>query len=398
MAQTASRWSTIGRLLTLLGGIVVIAVTVQLGLGVISRPTATCSSASHGQPPRGSDSVYLPPGQILTVEGPICIGVQPKAYFKKAETSAPAATPAAPVTQTAPGGPGVSELTPKTFAIFIDGKKTPVTFSLAENAGWTWLPLKLRGESDAKKPGAMEWRDVLRGPTTDGLRKVQIGIGSPEETLPRAVAGEAELRVYWPWRVWALGLGQIALVGGAIIWGWSTGMLRDRAPSEVDKTPPFSLGRSQMAFWFLLTLAGYLYIWLVSGQSFNVVTEGVLVLLGISGTTGLAAMVVDEGSAAKPQSRGYWTDILSDGGNIVVHRLQMVAWTVVLGLIFAWFVVTEHRFPDFDTALLLLMGIAGGTYVGFKTREASPPLEAAPEANQAAAAAPVAPAAAPAAT
>ena len=44
----------------------------------------------------------------------------------------------------------------------------------------------------------------------------------------------------------------------------------------------------------------------------------------------------------------------------------MVIWTCVLAVIFIWNVIGNFVFADFDTNLLLLMGIASSTYLGFK--------------------------------
>jgi hypothetical protein len=42
---------------------------------------------------------------------------------------------------------------------------------------------------------------------------------------------------------------------------------------------------------------------------------------------------------------------------------------VILGAIFVWTLFSKMAFPEFDTNLLLLAGIAGATYVGFKFPE-----------------------------
>ena len=53
------------------------------------------------------------------------------------------------------------------------------------------------------------------------------------------------------------------------------------------------------------------------------------------------------------------------------HRFQMLAWTLVLGFIFVAKVFAEKTMPQFDSNLLLLMGISSGAYIGFKV--ATPP-------------------------
>jgi hypothetical protein len=186
---------------------------------------------------------------------------------------------------------------------------------------------------------------------------------------------------------------------------------------------PFSLGLVQMAFWFCLSLGAYVYICLMTKQV-HVPMGSVLGLLGISATTGLAAVFVDKQKAAATDalaaeraaltarvkeiasaqvtpgpaaeadllqkknrlaqveallaqspsgtpaaSKGFVYDILSDGENISFHRFQMMVWTLVLGVIFAWSVYRDMTMPDFDASLLTLMGISSGTYVGFKFPE-----------------------------
>ena len=191
---------------------------------------------------------------------------------------------------------------------------------------------------------------------------------------------------------------------------------------------PFSLALVQMAFWFYLAVAAYVYI-CVSTKQVHIPMGSVLGLLGISATTGLAAVAVDkqktnsaqgqkdslvaekaaletttsqlatatpaQGSAAEkdllakryrlsqvaaqlaqlpatgspPTTKGFIQDILSDGDGISFHRFQIVVWTIVLGAVFVWSVYRNISMPEFDASLLTLMGISSGTYVGFKFPE-----------------------------
>lgn len=67
-----------------------------------------------------------------------------------------------------------------------------------------------------------------------------------------------------------------------------------------------------------------------------------------------------------PAWRGVITDLLSEHGEVSFHRFQMMVWTLVLGLVFVHGVVTTFAMPDLDATLVGLMGIVGGTYIGFK--------------------------------
>src|SRR5262249_11714691 len=110
-----------------------------------------------------------------------------------------------------------------------------------------------------------------------------------------------------------------------------------------------------------------IFLWLTLGLYLNVITAGILVLLGINGATGLAAVAID--SASQNTTRGFFTDITSDSTGPQLHPIQVVAWTLILAAIFTWNVVWNFMFVNFDTNLLLLMGIANAMYLGFKPKE-----------------------------
>jgi len=74
-------------------------------------------------------------------------------------------------------------------------------------------------------------------------------------------------------------------------------------------------------------------------------------------------------SATASVSKGFLTDILSDGSGYSFHRFQIFAWTIVLGIMFVSSVYNNLSMPEFSTTLLGLMGISSGTYIGFKFPE-----------------------------
>src|SRR5262249_40260665 len=103
-----------------------------------------------------------------------------------------------------------------------------------------------------------------------------------------------------------------------------------------------------------------------------------LTLMGISAATALGAVMIESTNAGapagaavpQPTSHGFLRDILGDsGGNIGLHRFQIVVWTLVLGIMFSVSVVTELTMPEFSSTLLTAMGISAGTYLGFKFPE-----------------------------
>jgi hypothetical protein len=65
--------------------------------------------------------------------------------------------------------------------------------------------------------------------------------------------------------------------------------------------------------------------------------------------------------------RTVFEDLLTEeAGAYDFHRFQMLAWTLVLGSVFVAKVFTDRTMPQFDSNLLLLMGISSGAYIGFK--------------------------------
>jgi hypothetical protein len=186
----------------------------------------------------------------------------------------------------------------------------------------------------------------------------------------------------------------------------------------------------QAAWWFFLIFASYLLIGMVTGDFATSITGTVLVLLGISAGTAAGSAFVDasktnvasqaqnaaraaalqanlqaveqkvsslagevrtSGDPVKAhelavteserteklsryrklsnQSESFLLDILSDTNGVNFHRFQMMAWTVVLGIIFGSQVYRDLAMPQFSETLLALMGISAGTYLGLKIPE-----------------------------
>lgn len=229
-------------------------------------------------------------------------------------------------------------------------------------------------------------------------------------------------------------LGVIVLYLGALLWyAMKTPMLRD-APADL--TPlgipgltagcaPFSLGKVQMAFWFSIVIACYIFIWLIT-DNYEIITTGTLGLIGIGAATGLGSISISnnksEGTIKKVQALqaqqaelrqatdllraslpaagvegkisynefldcqltsninslidglkvdkdNFFNDILTDENGVSFHRLQMVTFTTVLGFVFLYTTYATLTMPDFSATLLTLQGVTAGTYLGFKIPE-----------------------------
>src|SRR5256885_1257376 len=77
---------------------------------------------------------------------------------------------------------------------------------------------------------------------------------------------------------------------------------------------PYSLSLFQMAFWFFLVIASYVFLWLINDE-LNTITESVLALIGIGAATALGATMIDQNKPTPPtteKSEGFIRDVLSD--------------------------------------------------------------------------------------
>lgn len=162
----------------------------------------------------------------------------------------------------------------------------------------------------------------------------------------------------------------LALWAGLLYLGGNSGMLRDAGTGKNLQNRTYSLGRVQMAWWFGIIMGAYVFLWVLT-DDIPPMTSQALILMGISGATGLVATSID--SHRQRQSGftkgNFFEDLLTDVDGITLHRFQMLATTIILGLIFIVHVATALAMPQFDDTLLALMGIAGGTYIGFKFPE-----------------------------
>jgi hypothetical protein len=150
-----------------------------------------------------------------------------------------------------------------------------------------------------------------------------------------------------------------------------TSLIRSGSAGVPATERPYSLSLFQMAFWFFLVVVAYVFMWLINDE-LDTITDSVLGLIGIGAATAIGASMIDrnKGVAANGDtSRGFFRDVLSDAEGLSLYRFQMFVWTLVLGLIFCASVYRNLSMPEFSAALLGLMGISSGTYLGFKVPE-----------------------------
>jgi hypothetical protein len=142
------------------------------------------------------------------------------------------------------------------------------------------------------------WRDLLGSPRSDHVNVVvslgrQSGAGPSDRIVGAPVSASFGLEVFTGLDL-ALAAGVILLVL-ILVWGHARNRttLRDNLlPQLAPSRQPYSLGRSQMAFWFTLIFAAFVVLFFLL-QDTNVLTSQALLLMGISGTTAAAAVAVD---------------------------------------------------------------------------------------------------------
>jgi hypothetical protein len=285
---------------------------------------------------------------------------------------------------------------------------------------------ELHFQLDRTKESKDAWAKLLRH--HEFHRKVRVGLGTEEKPDPAVKPGELDMIVRPRDRLWWVLGGWAVLLVALVLLGVRTSLLRSRGyDTPAGQKPLYSLGWTQMAFWLFLVLAAYLYIAVVTTDVTESLTDSVLVLLGISAATAFGAYAIDANkqarrqtlTAEKPQlavaqltaqtkmaaapatdlpalqvavlrgtqraaeidatldslpdttagSKGFFADLISDADGVSLHRLQLVIWTLVFGVVFVTEVYNRLAMPEFSPTMLALIGISSGSYIGFKFPE-----------------------------
>lgn len=322
---------------------------------------------------------------------------------------------------------------PSQFVLYLNNRPLKGMVSLWEK-GTNVLSFDVQSTSDSKK----HWDALLNRPFSKekGFAypvKVSVGYGNEQE-VPSNV--KHPLVIIHKTGFWIFVIFFAVVIFCLFKLAKTSGILRDRTDrSPEGKLGTYSLGRIQMAWWFVLISMSYVYLWMLTYDR-NTLSESATWLLGISTTTGFGAVLVSINkknddhfeqekleqeakgltaalqelatqieASASPQataqlkdletrkrlqkehvnqklaklkeissfkeSKSFWKEILSDATGVTLHRFQMVVWTVVLSFIFLRDVYVNVAMPEFSGTLLALMGISGGTYIGFKFPEKS---------------------------
>jgi len=262
---------------------------------------------------------------------------------------------------------------PSNLVLYLNGrqlaKTTPVSIYVSYDPAHPELnelifKLQRTTETDAT------WDDLIvrdknwRGFFLKGVsRRVRPSIGPENGIALESRAGFELVLLPLGWVYVCLAFMCVTLVGLIILARRST-LLRDNPGG------PYSLARTQMAIWSWLLVNAYFFLFVMTWDPAVDIPTSILGLLGISATTYVAAALVDrsDGTSPPPTSKGFWKDISGSSG-VQLHRIQIIAWTVVLAFVFIVRIFTKLSIPDFNPTLLGLLGLSAGTYVGFKFPE-----------------------------
>lgn len=168
----------------------------------------------------------------------------------------------------------------------------------------TTLKFTLRPTYKPEEGARDVWTAVLGSPSLSEAKTVRVSVGVEDQYAVPAVAervNEIKLDVvpggWFAFWFFVFGL----LVAGFLLMAWKTDLLRDAVPPPGgDARRPFSLARTQAAWWFFLVLAAYLFIGIITGDFLTSITATALGLLGISAGTTLGSAFVDAGKTQSP--------------------------------------------------------------------------------------------------
>lgn len=310
----------------------------------------------------------------------------------------------------------------RSLVLYVDGVPFPGTELTRADDDHADFQLSLPKSEENKKA----WNRLLSSPT-QFLREVHIAVG-PAEQRPWAEAPVKTDKIPRPTTLtlvvlWNVGFWVYLAALALLTWltfqlARKSNLLRDDVSKDSTQRGTYSLSRCQMAFWFFVVLASYLFIWLATG-SIDSFSTSALGLLGISGGTGFVSMLIDRSkeSAAKSTlqtaaqqqavvkeivqatgglptavqyqalassdqsiaeaskqlrksvSESFFLDLLTDENGVTIHRLQCLVWNVVLGAIFLFYVYHALAMVELPGSLLGLLGLSSATYLGLKGSE-----------------------------
>ncbi len=149
------------------------------------------------------------------------------------------------------------------------------------------------------------WKPLLAQPFAQRRADLRISVGvAASAPLPKAAGGDSALPFNKLWVdgwTWAAAVLVVVVAVLTTYFGKNSDMLRD-SPAVAGTRQSYSLARVQMAWWFVLVVAGFIVIFLVSNNLDSIPTT-IVALTGISATTGVAAVLITPRPAQRAAAR-----------------------------------------------------------------------------------------------
>ncbi|WP_321945386.1 hypothetical protein [Paraburkholderia sp. J10-1] len=238
----------------------------------------------------------------------------------------------------------------------------------------------LRKDSDPPAPEtAAAWRTLIgepwQGQGTPTEREIAFGVSDEAGNEIPVMDGTQTFRWSPVWKMIAGGAVFVAVIFIFVLLARQTALLRDvgSTTSVPLNRRTFSLARTQMAWWTLIIVGSYIYEWLASGVMPPLSAQA-LALMGIYSVLTVGSRSVDlaRDTQFPPSVPRFFSDLVSDESGVAIHRLQMLIFTVIVGLMFVYQVLTTVSMPALEPYTLAVIGISGATYIGLKSTEPQP--------------------------
>jgi hypothetical protein len=177
---------------------------------------------------------------------------------------------------------------PNDLVLFLDGRE--VSGVKAALYGNNQLAFDLK-RTDAS---SQAWSALLAKPGIHNVRSTaaKVSVGFPDK---QAIPSKAlvNLRLYHGGWAIAAFIGLLLTLGLFVWLAKTTGVLRDSGPPLLPATTrPYSLSRTQAAFWFFLVIGSFIFLYLITGD-YNTISDQALILIGIGTGTALGAAMID---------------------------------------------------------------------------------------------------------
>lgn len=179
------------------------------------------------------------------------------------------------------------------FTLYLNGYKFPALKATPSGKDTLRFPLVRPSEDDAESKATVKaWNEIVGAPTAQ-LRDVAVALrydgalvdGSPITGKFRVLDGT----VAWFWILFILALDAVFIIAAM-----KTNILRDTIPPQPPKGDmrPYSLARFQMAWWFLIIVGSFVFIFAVT-QEWRTINDEALILMGIGTGTALGATMIE---------------------------------------------------------------------------------------------------------